>query len=609
MIQTTGKLMYNMTPNFILRFGTKTNDKKQHMLYCEKLVISLLLMFTYIGIIVGFVHYHWSDCTNIYHKINNKYDENENKSDLFDRNDKFCNAIDWISLVYVFFLVLTVGLNVVTGLFYHYYRRYQNSKMIVDITHEVNNEKIIIHIPLYNEDEEVIKKTLDSVRSLNYNMDNLLLMIIVDGIIENPQTGKNIDEVLLDSVLKNPEYIQEMTTGKLYDGTIKYKDNKLKLYNGTYQNINYVVTLKCGGENESNEFKPGNRGKKDSAMILYETIDFIYSEYSLDNTHCVTYTKIIDYIEDSLSSKEHSINEYKYMLILDCDTEVEKNGLLVLVQYLKKNTDCITVCGETVVSNKYENFVTLVQCFEYFISHLLLKTFEHVFYNVFVSSGCFTLMKLTDNSKPVVNKNILRKYVHIEGEHSLLEKNLLELGEDRYLTSLIMKEFPDKYVSYVSDAKCFTCVPNSFKVLIDQRRRWTNSLISCLIMMAISPPVQSLVRHIKMYFIIAVELFIVFLLPLILLIGIVLSILSLTLQGFSSAPLIITLLVLCLNLIVATLALKMDMVLKFIPFFAYLPVFSGLIPLYSIWNLDDLRWGLSRDSEEVNNDSSNNSSV
>jgi len=51
------------------------------------------------------------------------------------------------------------------------------------------------------------------------------------------------------------------------------------------------------------------------------------------------------------------------------------------------------------------------------------------------------------------------------------------------------------------------------------------------------------------------------------------------------------------------------MVLKFIPFFAYLPVFSGLIPLYSIWNLDDLRWGLSRDSEEVNDDSSNNSSV
>jgi chitin synthase len=364
--------------------------------------------------------------------------------------------------------------------------------------------------------------------------------------------------------------------------------------------MSYVVTIKCGNDNEINTSKRGNRGKKDSALIIYETIEYLHNEYYNEKFH-ISYTHIINYIQHTLTIKDDEINNYNYMLILDCDTEIEKDGLLVLLNYMKNNNNCITVCGQTVVKNVYDSFITIIQSFEYFISHLLLKTFESVMYNTFVLSGCFTLIKLkNNNNETLINKNIIKKYTEIEGDNSLYEKNLLDIGEDRYLTSLIIKEYPNNDITYISDALCFTNVPTTFKVLLDQRRRWTNSLISCLFLLFLQPPQQSFYKHIKMYLIIIMELFIIFILPLVIIIGILTSILNITLQGYSFIPLLITVVIIFLNLIIIILVCKFDMILKFVPFFISLPVFSILIPWYSIMNLDNLKWGLTRDTTETN---------
>lgn len=56
-------------------------------------------------------------------------------------------------------------------------------------------------------------------------------------------------------------------------------------------------------------------------------------------------------------------------------------------------------------------------------------------------------------------------------------KNLLSLGEDRFLTTLMLKYFPGYRNKFVPDAQCKTIVPESFLVLLSQRRRWINSTI------------------------------------------------------------------------------------------------------------------------------------
>ena len=60
-------------------------------------------------------------------------------------------------------------------------------------------------------------------------------------------------------------------------------------------------------------------------------------------------------------------------------------------------------------------------------------------------------------------------------------KNLLLLGEDRYLTTLMLRTFPNRKMMFVPQAVCKTVVPDTFKVLLSQRRRWINSYYSQLV--------------------------------------------------------------------------------------------------------------------------------
>jgi chitin synthase len=78
---------------------------------------------------------------------------------------------------------------------------------------------------------------------------------------------------------------------------------------------------------------------------------------------------------------------------------------------------------------------------------------------------------------PVVcNPDILAEYSQSQVD-TLHEKNLLLLGEDRFLTTLMLKTFPKRKLIFVPKAYCKTTVPDRFKILLSQRRRWINSTV------------------------------------------------------------------------------------------------------------------------------------
>jgi chitin synthase len=80
-------------------------------------------------------------------------------------------------------------------------------------------------------------------------------------------------------------------------------------------------------------------------------------------------------------------------------------------------------------------------------------------------------------SKPVLVSNTLVKQYGEQRTDTLHLKNLLSLGEDRYLTTLLLKTFPEKKLKFTPNAKAKTSAPNSWRVLLSQRRRWINSTV------------------------------------------------------------------------------------------------------------------------------------
>ena len=103
------------------------------------------------------------------------------------------------------------------------------------------------------------------------------------------------------------------------------------------------------------------------------------------------------------------------------------------------------VCGETSLANSKQSIITMMQVYEYYISHHLAKAFESLFGSVTCLPGCFTMYRLRtpDTHKPLFIANAVIGDYSENRVDTLHMKNLLHLGEDRYLTTLLLKHFPD----------------------------------------------------------------------------------------------------------------------------------------------------------------------
>ncbi|KAL7517841.1 hypothetical protein ACHAWF_000162, partial [Thalassiosira exigua] len=94
------------------------------------------------------------------------------------------------------------------------------------------------------------------------------------------------------------------------------------------------------------------------------------------------------------------------------------------------------------------------------------------------TTGCFTMYRLfSDDNRPLLSCDHVYGRYATNNVESLHYKNLYHLGEDRMLTTLLLRAFPGMKLSFVPEAKYHTIVPDTFSVLLSQRRRWTNSTI------------------------------------------------------------------------------------------------------------------------------------
>jgi cellulose synthase/poly-beta-1,6-N-acetylglucosamine synthase-like glycosyltransferase len=109
----------------------------------------------------------------------------------------------------------------------------------------------------------------------------------------------------------------------------------------------------------------------------------------------------------------------------------------------------------------------------------MAKAFESLFGSVTCLPGCFTLyrMRAPDTHKPLfISSGLIQDYSENRVD-TLHMKNLLHLGEDRYLTTLLLKHFPNYKTMFVRDAHAYTVAPDDWKILLSQRRRWINSTV------------------------------------------------------------------------------------------------------------------------------------
>lgn len=342
---------------------------------------------------------------------------------------------------------------------------------------EENEKFVVLMVPCYTEGQDSLSKTLESLAILNYDDKRKLLFIVCDGMIVGAGNDRPTPRIVLDILGVDSNIDPEpQAFYSLGEGNKQY--NMAKVYSGLYEirghSVPFVVVVKVGAPGE--RVKPGNRGKRDSQLVLMRFFNRVHFNSGLSPMEISLYHHLKNVI---------GVNPtfYEFVLMVDADTEVQFDALNRMICYMVNDSKVIGLCGETQISNDKTTWVTMIQVYEYFISHHLSKAFESLFGTVTCLPGCFCMYRIRSAAKnmPVlVSNEILEEYSE-NNVDTLHLKNLLHLGEDRYLTTLALKHFPQMKTCFINDAKCSTSAPESWSVLLSQRRRWINSTVHNLI--------------------------------------------------------------------------------------------------------------------------------
>lgn len=243
----------------------------------------------------------------------------------------------------------------------------------------VQQDKFVIcQVPAYTEGEDSLRKGLDSLTALAYDNKRKLICVICDGMIVGGGNDRPTPKIVLDVLGVDPKTdppalpfksvgagSEQLNYGKVYSGLYEYEGNV----------VPYLVVVKVGKESEQNKSKPGNRGKRDSQILLMSFLNRVHHRAPMNPLELEMFHQI-----NNIIGVDPEL--YEYLFMVDADTKVKEDSLNRLVASCANDAKIAGICGETSLENEERSWWTMIQVYEYYISHHLVKAFESLFGSV-----------------------------------------------------------------------------------------------------------------------------------------------------------------------------------------------------------------------------------
>lgn len=249
--------------------------------------------------------------------------------------------------------------------------------------------RTIMLVTCYSEGESGIRATLDSLARTDYPDTHKLLFIIADGIITGSGNSKSTPDILIDMLDLDPQFPQEPEAYSyvaIADGQKRH--NMAKVYAGRYHvdghSVPAVVIVKCGTAEEQQAAKPGNRGKRDSQIILMHFLSKVMFNDRMTPLEYDLFTKMTaicgpEGVPLDRQTRKITPDQFELVLMVDADTKVMPECMRYMSYTMASDPSVIGLCGETRIANKAASWVSAIQVFEYYLAHFMAKSFESVF--------------------------------------------------------------------------------------------------------------------------------------------------------------------------------------------------------------------------------------
>ncbi|KAH9947205.1 chitin synthase [Amylocystis lapponica] len=482
-----------------------------------------------------------------------------------------CQVQNYMLLVFSCILMASMGMKFLAAL-----------QLSARGTPEMLDKFVICQVPCYTEGEESLRRTIDSLSALNYDDKRKLIFIICDGNIIGTGNDRTTPRIVLDILGVDPKLDPEPLLFKSVGEGSKAL-NYGKVYSGLYEFeghvVPYIVVVKVGKPTERT--RPGNRGKRDSQILMMQYLNRVHFDTPMTPMELEIYHQMRNVIGIDPAF-------YEYIFTVDADTSVTPDSLNRLVACAADDSSIIGICGETKVDNEEGSWWTMIQVYEYYISHHLSKAFESLFGSVSCLPGCFSLYRIrtADKGRPIIISNRIIEEYSEPIVDTLHKKNLFSLGEDRFLTTLLLKHFPTYRTKFTPDAIARTIAPESWRVLFSQRRRWINSTVHNLCELVFLKEMCGFCCF-SMRFFVFIDLLGTLLFYLIIVVSI----------GKAAFPLISIIMLACvygLQAIIFLIKREFMLIGWMVVYILSYPVYSFFMPLYSFWCMDDFSWGNTR---------------
>lgn len=247
---------------------------------------------------------------------------------------------------------------------------------------------VICQVPAYTEGEDSLRKALDSLTALEYDNKRKLICVICDGMIVGGGNDRPTPKIVLDILGVDPkmdppalpfksvgESSEQLNYGKVYSGLYEFEGNV----------VPYLVVVKVGKESEQSKSKPGNRGKRDSQILLMSFLNRVHHRSPMSPLELEMFHQV-----NNIIGVDPEL--YEYILMVDADTSVREDSLNRLVAACANDAKIAGICGETSLENEERSWWTMIQVYEYYISHHLAKAFESLFGSVTCLPGWYVFI-------------------------------------------------------------------------------------------------------------------------------------------------------------------------------------------------------------------------
>lgn len=225
----------------------------------------------------------------------------------------------------------------------------------------------ILLVTAYSESTEGLRTTLDSLATTDYPNSHKLILVIADGMVKGSGNTMTTPEICI-SMMKDfviaPDQVEAHSYVAIADGHKRH--NMAKVYAGFYsyddatverskqQRVPIVLVAKCGNPLEAKDAKPGNRGKRDSQIVLMAFLQKVMFDERMT-------TFEYEFFNSIWRVTGISPDRYEVVLCVDADTKVFPDSLSRMVSCMVNDYEIMGLCGETKIANKGETWVTMIQ--------------------------------------------------------------------------------------------------------------------------------------------------------------------------------------------------------------------------------------------------------